>query len=138
MFVFSQEGALEYISKNINVPGYPSEAMAANPRSKLQALDNVLKKELLPHAGADPRKKAMYLGSMVFKLVECVTGRREFDDRDSYINKRVDTPGVLLASLFRQHYSKVVKDMKNMLHKEINSGTWKPSGKVINIMNKVG
>jgi DNA-directed RNA polymerase beta subunit len=81
-------------------------------------------------------KKVAYLGYMVKKMFACVSGERLFDDRDSYVNKRVDTPGVLLASLFRQHYGKVVKDMKNMMHKEVNNGSWKPSGKIINALNK--
>ena len=132
--IFSREAALEYMSRNLQVPGYVFEQSAT---SKLAALENVLRKDLLPHAGPDLKRKAMYLGHMVYKLVMCINGHAALDDRDSYINKRVDTPGVLLASLFRQNYSKVIKDMKNMVHKEIKGGTWRPSGKVINIMNKV-
>jgi DNA-directed RNA polymerase beta subunit len=64
-------------------------------------------------------------------------GIKEFDDRDSYINKRVDTPGVLLASIFRQYYGKMVKDMKNMIQKEINVGGWKVTNKLSNVINKV-
>ena len=136
--IYTREAALEYMAKNLNVPNYAFAGQnEANPKVKLAALENMLRKDLLPHAGSDVRKKAMYLGSMVFKLIACVSGRMPFDDRDSYINKRVDTPGVLLAGLFRQHYSKVVKDMKNIIHKEINSGTWKSSGKIVNILNKV-
>ena len=132
--IYSRDAAIEYMSRNLQVPGYISEQTQS---SKIAALENVIRKDLLPHAGTDLKKKAMYLGYMVSKLVACINGRATLDDRDSYINKRVDTPGVLLASLFRQNYSKVVKDMKNMLHKEIKSGTWKPTGKVINILNKV-
>ena len=134
--IYSREAALEYIARNLQVPSYASQ-IELTTKSKIAALENVLKKDLLPHVGLDLAKKGMYLGYMVHKLISSVSGKTPFDDRDSYINKRVDTPGVLLASLFRQNFSKVVKDMKNMLHKEINCGNWKPSGKVINIMNKV-
>ena len=132
--IYTREAALDYMARNMHVPSYFE---SSTQKSKLVALDNVLIKDLLPHVGPDPLKKAMFLGTMVEKLIACVEGTIPFDDRDSFINKRVDTPGVLIASLFRQNYSKVVKDIKNYLHKEINAGNWKPTGKVINIMNKV-
>ena len=40
----------------------------------------------------------------------------------SYINKRIDTPGIMMANLFRQYYGKVVRDMKTMINKEIQNG----------------
>jgi len=40
-------------------------------------------------------------------------GRREQDDRDHYANKRLDLGGPLLASLFRQLFRKLVKDVRN-------------------------
>ena len=39
-------------------------------------------------------------------------GRREQDDRDHYANKRLDLGGPLLASLFRQLFRKLVKDVR--------------------------
>jgi DNA-directed RNA polymerase beta subunit len=69
--------------------------------------------------------------------LKCYLGITPYDDRDSYINKRVDTPGVLMANLFRQYYGKVIKDMKNMIQKDINNGSWKATNKFSNIINKV-
>lgn len=40
-------------------------------------------------------------------------GRREQDDRDHYANKRLDLGGPLLASLFRQLFRKLVKDVRS-------------------------
>jgi intein/homing endonuclease len=74
---------------------------------------------------------------MVNKLIHCYLGLWDMDDRDSYINKRVDSPGVLMSNLFRQYFGKMVKDMKNMIQKELNSGSWKSQGKFSNIINKV-
>lgn len=128
--------AIEYLSKYLNITGYPKETLN-NRFHRNNIIRSVLEKEFLPHVGKDFHKKALYLGYMVNKLIRCYLGLTEFDDRDSYINKKVDTPGVLMANLFRQYYGKVIKDMKNMIQKEINSGCWKATNKFINVINKV-
>ena len=134
--VMCQRDAIEYLAKYLNITGYPREYMT-NKINRINIVRNVLEKEVLPHVGKDLRKKALYLAYMVNKLIQCYLGLKEFDDRDSYINKRVDTPGVLLASIFRQYYGKMIKDMKNMIQKEINVGGWKVTNKLINVINKV-
>jgi DNA-directed RNA polymerase beta subunit len=134
--VMCQRDAIEYLAKYLNITGYPREYMA-NKINRINIVRNVLEKEVLPHVGKDLKNKALYLGYMVNKLIQCTLGLKEFDDRDSYINKRVDTPGVLLASIFRQYYGKMIKDMKNMVQKEINVGGWKVTNKLINVINKV-
>lgn len=101
---------------------------------RLSTLRNVLKKDFLPHVGQEMHKKALYLGHMVNKLLRCYMKLIPLDDRDSYINKRLDTPGVLLANLFRQNYGKVIKDMRAMLQKDINGGAWR--SKLINVIHK--
>lgn len=128
--------AIEYLAKYLNITGYPKEILN-NKYHRNNIVRSVLEKEFLPHVGKDFYKKALYLGYMVNKLIKCFLGLCDFDDRDSYINKKVDTPGVLMANLFRQYYGKVVKDMKNMIQKEINSGGWKATGKFINVVNKI-
>ena len=134
--VLTTRDALEYLSRHMNINGYPREVLSNRAR-RLEILKGVLQKEFLPHVGIEYHKKALYLGYMVNKLVRCYMGLLPFDDRDSYINKRIDTPGILMANLFRQYYGKVVKDMKNMIQKDINSGSWKATNKLINVINKV-
>lgn len=128
--------AREYLLKFMNVNGHPKELMV-NKDYRFGVLVNVLEKEFLPHSGPELDKKAIYLGFMVNKLLSCYLGILPFDDRDSYINKRVDTPGILLANLMRQYYGKVVKDMRNMVQKDINGGSWKATNKFINVITKV-
>lgn len=128
--------AREYLCRYMNVNGHPKELMY-NKQYRMNVLTSVLEKEFLPHVGSDLGRKAMYLGYMVNKLLKCFLGIIPFDDRDSYINKRIDTPGILLANLFRQYYGKVVKDMKNMIQKDINSGSWKATNKFSNVITKV-
>jgi DNA-directed RNA polymerase II subunit RPB2 len=127
--------AIEYLVKYMHTNGQPRE-YANSYSHRIAILRQILRKEFLPHVGYEPDKKALYLGYMVGKLLRCCMGLWDFDDRDSYINKRVDTPGVLLANLFRQYYGKVIKDMKNMVQKDLNSGSWKTTSKLVNILGK--
>ena len=66
----------------------------------------------LKFENTDLTKKIMFLGHMALKLVKCSQGIQECDDRDSYINKRIDTTGIMMANLFRQYYNKMIKEMK--------------------------
>ena len=59
---------------------------------------------------------------MVKKLLNCELGKIEYDDRDSYSNKRVESTGTLLNTLFRTNFTKMVKDMRNAIDKDIKSG----------------
>jgi DNA-directed RNA polymerase II subunit RPB2 len=113
-----------------------AQAWAAPLGHRLAMLRAVLRKDLLPHVGPDPLCKALYLGHMVRRLLRCHLGLCPVDDRDSYINKRLDTPGVLMANLFRQYYGKVIKDMRSLVQKDINAGAWRPTNKLINVINK--
>lgn len=127
--------ALEYLSKYLNISGYPKEIIQ-NKEKRISIVLDILKNDLLPHVGDKLQDKALYIGFMLRKLLQCFTGLREFDDRDSYLNKRIDTPGIMMANLFRQYYGKVVKDTKNMIYKELNSGAWKSSNNIDNLINK--
>ena len=41
-------------------------------------------------------KKIFFTGLMVNKLIKCCMGVIPFDDRDSYVNKRFETPDIFL------------------------------------------
>lgn len=127
--------ALEYLGRYLHAQGHPRE-FTTDPAHRTAILRSVLQREFLPHAGPSFAKKALYLGYMVNKLMRCYLKVWELDDRDSYVNKRLDTPGVCLASLFRQYYGKVVKDLKTTLQREINSDAWRASNSFANVINK--
>ena len=61
---------------------------------------------------------------MVKKLLSVYLKKIEYDDRDSYINKKLDTPGILCGNLFKLYFNKMVKEIKTQLNKEFNSGSW--------------
>ena len=94
----------------------------------------ILEKELLPHIGDNPIKKQFFIGHMVYKLLLVYHNFNTYDDRDSYINKRINTPGVLLANLFRQYFIKLVKDVKININKEFNNGSWKATNNITNLI----
>lgn len=128
--------ALEYLSNYLSITGYPKE-MLSNKDSKINIIKKILKDDFLPHVGTNYKNKSLYLGYMVKKLLMCSMELTPLDDRDSYINKRIDTPGIMMANLFRQYYGKVVRDMKNMIYKEIqNGGSWKINNNFLNIINQ--
>ena len=97
---------------------------------------NLIKTEYLPHVGNSFYKKALYTGYIIKKLINTYLGKIQIDDRDSYLNKRVDSPGVLLSALFRQYYTKMLKDFKTTLTKEFNNGSWKATNNFHDIINK--
>ena len=125
--------ALDYLNNYLSISGYPKE-MLLNKNRKLNILKSILKDDFLPHVGTDFNKKALYLGYMVNKLIKCSINDLPLDDRDSYINKRIDTPGILMANLFRQYYGKLIRDMKMMIYKEIQHGSWRVNNNYIDII----
>ena len=68
----------------------------------------VVESELFPHMGITStlKEKAYLLGSIVNKLLATSVGMRKDDDRDDYMNKRVESAGVLCRDLFRQLFKK--------------------------------
>ena len=96
---------------------------------------SVLEKDLFPHCKTE-KGKIYFLGYMTNKLLRTSLGWRKPDDRDSYINKRIDLTGVLLNNLFRNYFNKLVKDMQKQIIREINNGSWRSKDNVLNIINQ--
>ena len=118
--VLYKRDAMEYLVRYLNINGYPREYLF-NKVKRMEILNNVLQNECLPHVGPEFYKKALYLGHMVNKMVKCSIKKLPLEERDSYMNKRIDTPGILMANLMRQYYGKLVKELKNMVQKDIKN-----------------
>lgn len=86
----------------------------------IELLRNNITNDFLPHVGKNYRRKALYLGFMIRKMIRIYLGYDTYDNRDSYMNKRIDTPGILMSNLFRQCYGKMTKEMKNLIERELN------------------
>ena len=115
----SQKIALEYISKYINSM---QSAKYKTNKCKLKYTFDVLCSELFPHVGPSPIKKAYFLGYMVNKMLQCHLGTMSYDDRDSFLNKRVETSGELMAQLFRAYFGKFIKELKMICDKDMLAG----------------
>ena len=97
--------------------------------------EEVLKTDLFPHC-QNKKQKAYFLGFMINNLIQTCLGWVNTDDRDSYLNKRVDLTGSSLNNLFRNYFNKLVKDMEKQIIKEINTGSWKSNQEYKNIVNQ--
>ena len=81
-------------------------------------------------------QKLYFMGYMINKLLQTSFGWRKPDDRDSYVNKRIDLAGVLINNLFRNYFNKLVKDMQKQIIREINNGSWRSNDNIQNIINQ--
>jgi DNA-directed RNA polymerase II subunit RPB2 len=103
-------------------------------KKKRDFVMEVLSNDLFPHCRT-PAQKIYFLGYMANMLIQTALGRIKPSDRDSYINKRIDTTGTLLNNLFRNYYNKMVKEMQKNILKEINNGSWRSTEDYENIIN---
>ena len=128
--VLTQEDALAWMKRHLNIwTGKPTRNVT---------VEDLLRDELYPHIGGteDAYEKACFLAHMTRRLLWVAYKRISGDDRDSYPNKRVDSPGFLLANLFRTFFQvKMLKDMKASIAKEIHSGSWRATGSFQEILN---
>ena len=92
-----------------------------------ELLKNNLINDFLPHVGKNYRRKALYLGYMIRKIIRIYLGYDIYDNRDSYMHKRIDTPGILMSNLFRQCYGKMTKEVKSLVERELNLWRANPS-----------
>jgi DNA-directed RNA polymerase II subunit RPB2 len=103
-------------------------------KKKLEFTMDILNNDLFPHCHNETQK-IYFLGYMTNKLLMASFEIVKQDDRDSYMNKRVDLTGTLLNNLFRNYFNKLVKDMEKQVIREINTGSWKSTDDYENIIN---
>ena len=101
---------------------------------KLEFTMEILNNDLFPHCHNMEQKK-YFLGYMTNRLLLASFEVTKQDDRDSYVNKRVDLTGTLLNNLYRNYFNKLVKDMEKQVIREINNGSWKSTDDYENIIN---
>ena len=100
--IATRNNALRFIGQRTNHPIKEAE------RKDYAA--QVVDCEIFPHMGvtSSTRDKAYLLGHMVNKLLSTYLNLRKSDDKDNYVNKRIESPGVLCHELFRQLFKKYV------------------------------
>jgi DNA-directed RNA polymerase beta subunit/intein/homing endonuclease len=103
-------------------------------KKKYEFTMDILNNDLFPHCH-NLTQKIYFLGYMTHRLLLASFEITKQDDRDSYVNKRVDLTGTLLNNLFRNYFNKLVKDMEKQIVREINTGSWKSTDNYENIIN---
>ena len=129
----TQDDAMRHITASVAyMPmGMDKETGAKKKREFAQ---EVLDNDLFPHCSSLPQKLFL-LGYMAKKLIQTSKGWIPLDDRDSYLNKRIELTGTLLNNLFRNYFNKLVKESTKQIIREINTGSWRSSEDFENIIN---
>eukprot|EP00472_Partenskyella_glossopodia_P014116 CAMPEP_0197530064 /NCGR_PEP_ID=MMETSP1318-20131121/30496_1 /TAXON_ID=552666 /ORGANISM="Partenskyella glossopodia, Strain RCC365" /LENGTH=1189 /DNA_ID=CAMNT_0043085741 /DNA_START=233 /DNA_END=3802 /DNA_ORIENTATION=- len=112
----TRELALDYLGRRSAPPGCLKERRIAFAKDLLQ-------RNFLPHVGVldfQEADKAYFIGYMINRLLCTVMGRRDYDDRDHYGNKRMDLAGPLLGKLFRQLFAKMLRDARMFLERKVS------------------
>ena len=84
---------------------------------------DIISSDLFPHVGDNYKDKAFYLGYVVNKLLHVSLDLEKPTDRDSFMYKRVDLSGFLLASLFRENFKQFQRDAKIAIDTEYRFNT---------------
>jgi len=129
----TQEDALRHITSMVAyMPINMDKETGA--KKKRDFAQEVLDNDLFPHC-TSLSQKLFLLGYMAKKLLQTCKGWLPPDDRDSYINKRIELTGTLLNNLFRNYFNKLVKEMQKQVIREINIGSWRSTEDFENIIN---
>jgi DNA-directed RNA polymerase II subunit RPB2 len=128
-----QESALKYITSLVTYTPINMDRETGIRKKREFALD-VLSNDLFPHC-KNLSQKLYIIGYMANKLIKTSLGWLKCDDRDSYLNKRIELTGTLLNNLFRNYFNKLVKEMQKQVVREINNGSWRSSEDYENIIN---
>jgi DNA-directed RNA polymerase beta subunit/intein/homing endonuclease len=132
--IMTQEEAIKHItSYAMYTPINMDKETGA--KKKQEFTMEILTNDLFPHCNT-PVQKYYFLGYMANKLLQASFNWIGQDDRDSYLNKRIDLTGALLNNLFRNYFNKLVKDMEKQVIKEINTGSWKSTDDYLGIINQ--
>jgi DNA-directed RNA polymerase beta subunit len=131
--IMTQEDAVRYFtSQVIFTPINMDKETGAT--KKREFAHEVLHNDLFPHCNT-AKQRLFFLGYMTNKLLRAFFEINKQDDRDSYLNKRVDLTGALLNNLFRNYFNKLVKDMSKQIVREINTGSWRSTEDYLGIVN---
>ena len=129
----TQEDALKHLTASVAYTPINLDKETGSRKKREFALE-VLENDLFPHCQT-LQQKLYIIGYMARKLIQTSLGWLPADDRDSYLNKRIELTGTLLNNLFRNYFNKLVKEMHKQIIREINNGSWRSTDDYENIIN---
>ena len=129
----TQEECIKYITSYVMFTPINMDK-ETGARKKYEFTMDILSNDLFPHC-ATKEQKIYFLGYAANRLLKTSFEWLPQDDRDSYLNKRIDLTGALLNNLFRNYFNKLVKDMEKQVIKEINTGSWRSTDDYQSIIN---
>jgi DNA-directed RNA polymerase II subunit RPB2 len=119
--IFTTDAALEVLRPRVYL-------------QSIQQLKSVLALDLFPNLSGSLYEKACYLGYLVQQLMKTALGMQQVSDRDSYVFKRVDISGFLLAQLFQETYAKFRNHVRDSLDQEYYYKSYHTSGDVTQLI----
>ena len=130
--ILTEEEAYDFLINKLKViRKYTETDKDVKIQQKKMHLKSLLNTSFIPHIEGSLKEKAYFLGYMIHKLLNVYMGRAQVDDRDSYVNKRVDLPGDLLLELFKQRFKIMMSDCNKFFMRNDNDE------KPINIINQI-
>jgi DNA-directed RNA polymerase II subunit RPB2 len=102
--------------------------------NKIEFTKNILQTDIFPHCH-NITQKIYLLGYMANRILKTSFEYMKPDDRDSFVNKRIDLTGSLLNNLLRNYFNKLVRDMEKQIEKELKTGSWRSTQDYENIIN---
>ncbi len=131
--ITTQEQAIDYIFDKLSYTKNNTIISEKQNQIKKGQLEKLYSNYILSHIQNDIDVKINYICYMTNRLLHnYIFNEKIFYDRDNYENKRVDTPGLLIAQLFKQSWSKMMKDISLFFIKK-NTNDDDP----INVLNQI-
>jgi DNA-directed RNA polymerase II subunit RPB2 len=109
--IFTQDAALAYMKEFTRF-------------KSVEHVRHILVNDFMRNAGPDMRRKAVFLGLVVNRIVRTELGVLPLNNRDNYAHKRADTGGVLVYNLFRDFYNQMRKDIRRKVEQAYALGAW--------------
>ena len=108
--IYRQDEALQYLKNRVKY-------------GTVDFVKSILTTDIFPNISLF-KNKGKYLGYLVKQFINVAMVISPESDRDSYIYKRVDISGYLLAELFHEAYSKLRKFIRDKMDSMYHFGSW--------------
>jgi len=134
-----KEQAYDYIIEYVSLYYHSHDHLET---AKKKQLTHIFKKEFLPQISEDDEElatklKIMQTSYFANKILKVHCNEQDYDSQDSNVNKRIHTPCILLANLYKMVINKLVKEIRQELPKEFKQGAWRSTsfGRLVNETN---